>query len=72
MTIYYWKAATGSDALIRTHQDAIQRLIQRDYFHHDLEKLRVVSSNPIYSFRALCGHNGCGFGLLSATIHCVK
>ena len=51
MTIYYWKAATGSDALIRTHQDAIQRLIQRDYFHHDLEKLRVVSSNPIYSFR---------------------
>lgn len=51
MTIYYWQGATGSDALLKEHAEAIASLLSGDYSHQQLEKLRNKALLPIYSFR---------------------
>lgn len=51
MNIYYWKAATGSAALISEHREDITRILSGDYPSTDLEKLRTPLAYPIYSWR---------------------
>lgn len=51
MIIYYWRGATGVDALLKENASAVQRLLSGDYSSRQLEKLHGVNSSPIYSFR---------------------